>query len=445
MGSPKRAPAPVSADGPTLDDPLVGSVLAETYRVETILADGGMSRLYRATHLRLDLTVAIKVAHMSRSHRPESAERAEREARALARLKCEHVVSVLDLCVTDDQRPCVVTELLDGEDLSEHLATHPRLPVDRAIAIALDICRGLEPAHAAGLVHRDLKPSNVFLAQSDAGEVVKVLDFGVVKLEGAETLTHEGAFVGTPGYMAPEQAEAASDVDARADVYAVGAILYRLLSGEAPYGDLDAPKTLAKLLTEPPTPLAERAPNLPEGVARVVDAAMARRPSERIPTIRALRERLEALGPASTSTGGWARTRALVATGFAALLSGLWLLAAGAAFVAEVELGGDRTPPSPEALAIAAAVLALLVGAVGIRRLVRSWRSQRALVGERQRTSSAAAAALAAFALATLLATAAQWMLGRVEPFVPYQRSAILLLTALVFLARFTARPRAGR
>ncbi|MBO6934133.1 MAG: serine/threonine protein kinase [Deltaproteobacteria bacterium] len=442
MGSPKRAPVRIADDAPTIDDPLVGSVLADTYRVEAIVADGGMSRLYRAKHTRLGLTVAIKVAHMSRSHRPESAERAEREARALAKLECEHVVKVLDLCITDDQRPCVVTELLRGEDLAEHLASHPRLPVDRAVALALDICRGLEPAHKAGLVHRDLKPSNVYLAEVEGREVVKVLDFGVVKLEGAETLTHEGAFVGTPGYMAPEQAEAASDVDERADVYAVGAILYRMLSGEAPYGDLDAPKTLAKLLTEPPVPLAERSPTIPADVAKVVDDAMSRDPGERIPTVRSLRERLEALAPAPVDMGGWARTRALGAALSASLAAALWLLAAGAAFVAEVELRDDWSPPTPETIAVAACVLGAAVGVVALRRLLRAWRSRRALIAERVRTMGALTTSLVLFALVTLIAAAFHWLLGKVEPFVPYERCAILSLAALTFIARFTARAK---
>ena len=445
MGPPQTSSA--RAAQPTYDDPLVGSVLADTYRVEAILADGGMSRLYRATHLRLGLEVAIKVAHISRSHRPESAERAEREARALARLQCENVVSVLDLCVTPDQRPCVVTELLEGGDLEGYLKEVGTVDVDRAVGLALGICRGLEPAHAAGLVHRDLKPSNVFLTSVDGREVVKVLDFGVVKLEGAETLTHEGAFVGTPGYMAPEQAEAASDVDERADVYAVGAILYRMLTGQSPYGDLDAPQTLARLLTEAPPPVRARAPTLPDEVAAIVDGAMARRPADRIGSIRDLRRQLEALQPPSGAQGPqrFLRMRSVGAALLAGLAAGLWLVAAGAAFAAEVELPPDWSSPTPETMTVAGTALATLVSLLLLRRLFRVWRSPRGLWQETRRTYAWLSAAWIAFALLTLVATAAHWTTGSATPFVPYERSAILAVAALIFTPRWIGRGSGAR
>jgi serine/threonine-protein kinase len=174
-----------------------------------------------------------------------------------------------------------VSELLEGEELGNQLERVKKLPLGTAITICRQVCRGLAAAHAEGIVHRDLKPSNLFLVKRpDGGIHVKILDFGVAKLNDSD-LTRSGVVIGTPAFMAPEQAKGSSNVDARADVYAVGTLLYRMLTGQAPFPNEDQARTLVRLLTEdPPRPRSlDRA--IPEGVEALIQRAMARAPRDR--------------------------------------------------------------------------------------------------------------------------------------------------------------------
>jgi hypothetical protein len=285
-------------------DPLLGQVLAGTYRVTGLMAEGGMGRLYEAEHLRLERRVAVKVMHERWAKRADLLARFEREARVLGRIRSPHVVQVLDVLQTPDGRPCIVCERLEGEDLEARLARDGMVPVPEALALARQACAGLAAAHAAGVVHRDLKPSNLFLV---AGGGVKVLDFGVARLaEGDEEarLTRTGAVVGTPAYMAPEQARGAAGVDARSDVYALGAVLYRMLTGQAPYTGPDASSTLAAVIERDPTRPRTLSKTIPEGVEHLVQTAMARDPDARPATAEALAEKLAAFLPAEAPAAG---------------------------------------------------------------------------------------------------------------------------------------------
>ncbi|MFW5925817.1 MAG: serine/threonine-protein kinase [Myxococcota bacterium] len=289
-------------DGAAPEDPLIGTVLAGTYRIVRVLGRGGMGQLYEAEHLRLERRFAVKVLAETYAARPELRLRFEREARALVPLDSPHVVDVVDVLPASDGRPCLVTPLLEGEDLSRRLAREERLAVDEALAVARQVCRGLAAAHAHGVIHRDLKPSNIFLATGDDGrKTVQVLDFGVAKLLGAPDLTRTDAVVGTPSYMAPEQARSAAHVGEAADVYGVGAVLYHMLAGRPPYLVGEPTSVLARVLSEEPPRLRAVVPDVPDDVEAVVQAAMARDPGERVRTVRELDALLADLTPAPHS------------------------------------------------------------------------------------------------------------------------------------------------
>ena len=280
-------------------DPLLGLVLAGAYRVTRLLARGGMGRLYEAEHVRLPRQLAVKVIHDQYADHPDAVARFEREARAAASVRSDHVLDVLDVLRTPDDRPCIVAEKLEGEDLQSRLDRHGPLALADAIRIGRQLCRGLAAAHAAGVVHRDLKPSNVFLAADAGGETVKILDFGVAKLAGSKEITRDGAVVGTPAYMAPEQARGASSVDERADVYGVGAVLYRALTGHAPFEADDAKSSLVRLLEEDVAPARTHAPELPEEVEQILSAALARDPKDRPQDALELERALRRVDPAA--------------------------------------------------------------------------------------------------------------------------------------------------
>ncbi len=424
-------------------DPLLGAVLADTYRLDALLAEGGMSRLYRGYHLRLEQPVAVKVSTASRSGRSSSAERAAREARILAGIRSDHVVRVLDLCETPDRRPVMVTELLEGMDLAQRIAESKRLSLDAAIHIGIGICSGVALAHARGLVHRDLKPSNIFLARDGEDEVVKVIDFGVAKQEGAATLTQDGAFLGTPSFMAPEQASRPSDVDARADIYAVGAILYNMVAGVMPYGTHEPHKTLMLLMTEPPPALDSVAKDIPPAFVEVVEAAMARAPEDRVATAAELGRRLEQLrGAIGTAPGvRWARLRALITALVAAVAAGTW--AAALAWVVTAGWSDVTEWSGTGQLAFRAIgpAVALFASGLFFRSVARAWSSRSRLLQTTTRLTRSLAVGLSVYAIASVAGIAAHgWILDAAELF-PFEHLSSLLLGATATLI-YTLRRR---
>lgn len=273
-------------------DRLIGVVLGNTYRITEVLGEGGMARIYAAEHVRLGSRWAVKVIHDEIASKPEMLARFEREARAGSKIRSDHVVSVIDVLHTPDGRPCIISELLEGEDLKQLLDRSDRLPPRQALEIARQLCRAVSAAHAEGVIHRDLKPSNVFLTGADDELVVKVLDFGVAKLDDDAELTKTGALVGTLSYMAPEQAKRAADASTLSDIYTLGAVIYHMVTGQPPYGNDPAINPLILLLgSEPESPRAID-PKIPVGVEAVIQRAMAREPEQRPQTADELEDEL---------------------------------------------------------------------------------------------------------------------------------------------------------
>ncbi|MEM9494056.1 MAG: serine/threonine-protein kinase, partial [Myxococcota bacterium] len=249
----------------------VGAVIAEKYRVERLIAEGGMGVVVAARHLQLDETVALKLMAV-RGDGAVAGRRFTLEARALAKLRSEHVARINDSGVTADGTPYIVMEYLEGIDLARLLAEHGPLPVSDAVDYLLQACLAMAEAHSLHIVHRDLKPANLFLTRRiDGSPLLKVLDFGISKVDAAgqdPVITQEasGETLGSPGYMSPEQLRAVSDVDQRTDIWSLGAILFELLTGMRPFMAEQMPEIYAKILYESPLPLRERAPWVSPGL-----------------------------------------------------------------------------------------------------------------------------------------------------------------------------------
>lgn len=256
--------------------PEVGEVLLGKYRVERVIGSGGMGVVVAATHLSLGQTVAIKFLLAEAARNPKNVTRFSREARAVARIQSDHVARVSDIGSLPSGAPFMVMEYLEGEDLAGTIERHGALPVETAVCFILQACEALAEAHAAGIVHRDLKPENLFLTSlSDGSGRIKVLDFGISKIAvepggQMEDLTKTSAMMGSPMYMAPEQMRSAKTADRRADIWAIGAILFELLAGQPPFAGATLPQICSRILTWPPEPLAELAPHVPEPVVTAV-------------------------------------------------------------------------------------------------------------------------------------------------------------------------------
>ncbi|MBS2017561.1 MAG: serine/threonine protein kinase [Deltaproteobacteria bacterium] len=266
-----------------------GQIVADKYRIDGVMGTGGMGVIVAATHVELDQRVAIKFL---REVSPEALARFQREARLLVRLKSPHVAKVFDVGSLEDDTPYIVMEHLDGSDLSTVLGARGRLPHEEAIDYVLQASEAVAEAHALGMVHRDLKPANIFLAKGPGTTTtVKVLDFGVSKIlddrvdAGDQTrggdLTNEGVALGSPGYMSPEQMTSARNVDARSDIFSLGALLYRLIAGHTPFKGNSIVTLLAAMATEKVVPLHRIAPDVPEGVSLAVERCLAQERDQR--------------------------------------------------------------------------------------------------------------------------------------------------------------------
>jgi serine/threonine protein kinase len=275
---------------PEQDDPLLGALLGDSYEVTRVIGEGGMGRVYEAQHKRLaGKRFAIKVLHADLARQPDVVSRFQREAEATSVLSHANIVGVVDVNRAPDGRPFIVAELLEGEMLASYIERKRCLSVPEAVYICRQVCAALMAAHERDIVHRDIKPENVFLIGREGDRrMVKVLDFGISRVgEGAATLTKTGMVMGTPAYMPPEQARGAR-VDHRADIYAVGAILYEAVTGKRPFDGPDLMATLARVLSEePPRPCTLNAA-LPPALEMTIQRAMAKQPSERHRTMREL-------------------------------------------------------------------------------------------------------------------------------------------------------------
>jgi serine/threonine-protein kinase len=306
--------------------PKIGETLGGKYQIVRLLGEGGMAFVYEASHQRLQQRVAIKMLTPEFARDPELVSRFEREARAVARLRTKHVTRVMDGDTTPGGIPYIVMEFLEGRDLDAELQARTLLPLGEAVDYVLQTCACLLEAHNMGIVHRDLKPANLFLAtERDGGDgdgrIVKVLDFGISKVVGEATrLTGAGAVMGTVLYMSPEQVRAQPNVDTRADIWALGVILYELLAGRAPW-DGHSHQIAAAIVAQDPPDLRTFVA-VPDGIATVVRTMLQRDPAQRFAGVREVIASLAPFAPPGSIGGAVAEQIALGQSGSRARGSG---------------------------------------------------------------------------------------------------------------------------
>ncbi len=268
-----------------------GTVVADRYVVEGHIGLGGTSVVYRAHHRILDYPVALKVGL---NLEEEAFDRFARESRALSRIDDPHVVRVTDLGELPNGFPFCVMQLLFGESLEHNLTTHGQLPIGRAVALTRQLCEGLRAVHRTGVIHRDVKPANLVLTRGDDDETVLVLvDFGIAMPLLAPRITLPGLVLGTPHYMAPEQA-VLGRIDTRVDVYGAGAVLYEMLAGRPPHEAATIAELIGLARNGRPEPVELFRPDCPAVVAQIAMRALARDPNERFATVRLMSEALAA-------------------------------------------------------------------------------------------------------------------------------------------------------
>ena len=249
---------------PATTDAAIGQTLDGKYRLESIIGRGGMGSIYRATHLMLDKTVAVKLINPELAPTPDVVRRFQREARAASQLNHPNIAATFDLGQTSNGTLYLAMELVSGQSLKDTIRSGGPMAAPRIVRILRQVAGALAVAHANGIIHRDLKPQNIMLTQPpDGGEVAKLLDFGIAKTfdDNATQLTSTGLVLGTPQYMSPEQA-AGRPIDGRSDLYSLGIILFEMLVGEVPFNDPSTPAVLVKHLTEPAPPPSARRPDL---------------------------------------------------------------------------------------------------------------------------------------------------------------------------------------
>jgi len=273
----------------TLKLPAKGDVLAGKYVIDRVLAEGGMGVVLAAHHQRLGQQVAIKVLHPHLRAMPDVTRRFEQEARTAARLTSANVARVVDVDSLPDGSPFMVMEFLRGHDLGTELDQRRKLPIDEAVVYVLQASAAMDEAHGLGIIHRDLKPSNLFLAEEGGGRTVKVLDFGISKVteDVNQRMTATQSVLGTPHYMSPEQVRSSKSVDARSDVWALGIILYELVSGTMPFQGETATSIAAAIAADDAVPLLLRDPSVPSELAAAVMRALEKKPADRYADVRA--------------------------------------------------------------------------------------------------------------------------------------------------------------
>lgn len=270
---------------------LVGTVLDGTYRLDQLIGEGGMGAVFRGRHVIMMRDVAIKILHPDFNRDPELVRRFDREAQSAARLDHPNCIHVSAYGTTEDGMRYLVMQLLEGVELAD-LLTEPTAP-KRVVEWSIQILRGLEHAHGQGVIHRDLKPQNVFLTRDKHGApLLKLVDFGIAKLVGSDAgdpLTRAGMVFGTPQYMSPEQA-LGLEIDPRADLYAVGILMFQMLTGRLPFNHEDA---IALIRMQVSTETPQLPDNVPQELAAIVYRLLAKQREQRFPDARTVRAALE--------------------------------------------------------------------------------------------------------------------------------------------------------
>lgn len=325
MGEPSKASEASNAasaaptSGPQAD-PLIGRVINDRFKVLALIARGGMGKVYRAEQAPLGRVCALKVLNPNYNgeHDPEFHKRFFLEASTSSKLRHPNTVTIFDYGSTDDGVYYMAMELLEGRTLHRTLRDNGPFEAGRALRIIRQVCRSLREAHGLGVIHRDLKPANIFLVRTEDDEdFVKVLDFGLVKQldeGGGDHLTQTGLFMGSPKYMAPEQIRG-ERVSAATDVYALGVVLFEMLTGKVPFDKGNSVNTLMAHVSEPVPAMQQVNPavNVPPAVAEFTYRCLAKRADERFPSMDALLEGLKLAASGSmglSSTGEWAPSSA---------------------------------------------------------------------------------------------------------------------------------------
>jgi serine/threonine-protein kinase len=276
----------------------VGEVLAEKYRVEEILGQGGMGIVVAAWHLELEQRVAVKFLLPDFAENKEAAERFRREARAAVKIQSEHVARIVDVGTMSGGIPYMVMEHLSGHDLSIELERNGKFKIDDAVDCVFQTCMAMAEAHSKGVIHRDLKPANLFLtSRADGSRLVKVLDFGISKSIQNDSmpqmaLTRTSIMVGSPLYMSPEQLESSKQADARSDIWSLGVILFELLTGTLPFTGETLPLLVRSVLTGKHTRARDLRGDIPERLSQVIDRCLETDKDKRIPNVADLADAL---------------------------------------------------------------------------------------------------------------------------------------------------------
>ncbi len=326
-----------------------GTVIGGRYRLERPIARGGMGSVWAGRDEKLKRPVALKLMVSAYATSTDARTRFEREAMAVAKLNSPHVVQVYDYGI-EGQRPYIVMELLEGEDLRARLRRRKRISLEAAGNIMAQTAKALSEAHAIGIVHRDLKPGNIFMVRQREEKLIKVLDFGVAKIDAAEVLdadTKEGAILGTPQFMAPEQARGVSDVDQRADLWSLGVILFKALTGELPFNGTTAADVIVKICTENAPRATSLAPDLPVELDRFFSRALAREPEKRFPNARQMAMAFGRIAPVSLPSISIPMPRADVAATLRESQRGLPPNVAVRAAPAAIHVHRAQPPPRP--------------------------------------------------------------------------------------------------
>jgi serine/threonine-protein kinase len=299
-----NAVAPFGYHVSMVDVARAGDIFAGKYRIERVLGEGGMGVVLAARHLHLDERVAIKFLLPRAVADGEAVARFLREARSAVRIKSEHVARVMDVGQTETGAPYMVMEYLDGSDLGALLRERGALPVEDAVDYVVQACEAIANAHVLGIIHRDLKPANLMLVRSsDGSPCVKVLDFGISKVtvpEGpgsSHSMTRTMTVMGSPSYMSPEQMISTRNVDARTDIWALGAILYELLTGKLPFEAETIFGLGVMIAKSEPAPIGTFRRDVPEGLAAVVATCLAKSRDDRFDSVAALAEALRPFAP----------------------------------------------------------------------------------------------------------------------------------------------------